>query len=95
MLPKKRKFFPAEVENFNNSLSDQQEAPDNEDDNHEPVEENNKSEVEDVGIDLSCKTRPSQDNEVATAFRKVTNDTSASTASTSVRPSLSVVFETR
>ncbi len=94
MLPKKRKFFPSELENYNYAnSSDQQEAPSNEDNNH--GEGNNEAEMEDVGIDLSCKTRSSPEKEVVTAFRKVSNDPSASTPSTSAGHSSSVIYETR
>lgn len=92
MLPKKRKFVPAEFDNFNFASSGQQEAS-NEDD-HVATEDNNEAEMEDVGIDLSCKTRPSPDKEVVTAFRKISNDNSVSTAPPQ-GPSSSIVYEAR
>ena len=92
MLPKKRKFIPTEFENFNFSSSGQQEVS-NEDD-HVAAEDNNEAEMEDVGIDLSCKTRPSPDAEVITAFRKISNDTSVTTAS-APGPSSSVIYNAR
>ncbi len=92
MLPKKRKFIPAEFENFNFASSGQQDVA-NEDD-HGAAEDNNEAEMEDVGIDLSCKTRPSPDKEVVTAFRKISNDATIPTVSAQ-GPSTSVIYEAR